>query len=111
MAKRPRKNNNRREDSRLQFRINGFIRVPDIRLVGDNLDQISEVAGKEVPPGIYPTRQAQQWANKMELDLVEISPKADPPVCKIIGYQKFLYDKKKKEKEKRIVDFFRCSLN
>jgi len=99
LAKRPRKNNNRREDSRLQFRINGFIRVPDIRLVGDNLDQISEVAGKEVPPGIYPTRQAQQWANKMELDLVEISPKADPPVCKIIGYQKFLYDKKKKEKE------------
>ncbi|MFT4758143.1 MAG: translation initiation factor IF-3 [Paraglaciecola sp.] len=99
LAKRPRKNHNRREDSRLQFRINGFIRVPDIRLVGDNLDQITEVAGQEIAPGIYPTRQAQQWANKMELDLVEISPKADPPVCKIIGYQKFLYDKKKKEKE------------
>lgn len=99
MAKRPRKNHNKRDDSRLQFRINGFIRVPEIRLVGDNLNEVSEVAGKEVAPGIYSTRQAQQWANKMELDLVEISPKAAPPVCKIIGYQKFLYDKKKKEKE------------
>ena len=73
--------------------------MPEIRLVGDNLGEVSEVAGKEVGPGIYQTRLVQQWANKMELDLVEISPKADPPVCKIIGYQKFLYDKKKKEKE------------
>ena len=99
LAKRPRKTNTKRDDSRLQFRINGFIRVPEVRLVGDNLDDVSEAAGKEITPGVYPTRTVQQWANKMELDLVEISPNADPPVCKIIGYQKFLYDKKKKEKE------------
>lgn len=82
-----------------QFKINNYIRVPQIRLVGDNLDEISEVAGQKVEPGIYPTRDAQRWANALELDLVEISPKADPPVCRIINYKKFLYIKKKKEKE------------
>lgn len=80
-------------------RINDLIRVPEIRLVGDNLEKISEVAGKKVEPGIYNTHLARDWAFEMELDLVEISPKAVPPVCKIIDYKKFLYDKKKKEKE------------
>lgn len=46
-----------------------------------------------------PTPQALKLADEMELDLVEISPKADPPVCKIIDYQKFLYQQKKKQKE------------
>jgi translation initiation factor IF-3 len=82
-----------------QFRINLLIRVPEIRLVGDNLDEVSEVAGRKIEPNIYPTREVQQWADAMELDLVEISPKAEPPVCKIIDYKKFLYNKKKKEKE------------
>ncbi|MEM6722903.1 MAG: translation initiation factor IF-3, partial [Bacteroidota bacterium] len=71
----------------------------EIRLVGDNFDQISKVAGKELKPGIIPTKVALRYANDLELDLVEISPKADPPVCKIIDYKKFLYEKKKREKE------------
>jgi len=57
--------------------------------VGDNIEN----------PGIYPVREALKIADDMELDLVEISPKADPPVCKIIDYSKFLYQQKKKQKE------------
>lgn len=71
-----------------EHRINHHIRVPQVRLVGDNVTQ-----------GIYPTQEAQKMAQAQELDLVEISPQADPPVCRIIDYNKFLYDKKKKEKE------------
>lgn len=84
---------------KFSLRINNQIRVPKIRLVGDNLAEVGEVAGKEITPDIYYTSKAQQWAEAMDLDLVEISPNADPPVCKIIDYKKFLYDKKKKEKE------------
>lgn len=98
MAKRTRRRPVRK-DMTPQHRINGFIRVPEIRLVGENLEEISEVAGTTVTPDIYPTRKVQQWANALELDLVEISPKAVPPVCRIIDYKKFLYQKKKKEKE------------
>lgn len=71
-----------------EHRINQFIRVPQVRLVGDNVEQ-----------GIYSTQEALKMAQDMELDLVEISPKVDPPVCRITDYNKFLYDKKKKEKE------------
>ena len=63
--------------------------MPQVRLVGDNIEN----------PGIYPLREALKIADEMELDLVEISPKADPPVCKIIDYSKFLYHQKKKQKE------------
>jgi translation initiation factor IF-3 len=49
--------------------------------------------------GVYSTQDALKMAQQLELDLVEISPQADPPVCKIIDYNKFLYDKKRKEKE------------
>ena len=79
--------------------MNRQIRIPEVRLVGDNLDKVSEVAGHEVESGVYDTRQLMRWAEAMELDLVEISPKANPPVVRIIDYNKFLYDKKKKEKE------------
>lgn len=48
--------------------------------------------------GIYPTSKALSIAQEKELDLVEISPNAKPPVCKVIDYKKFLYDKKKREK-------------
>ncbi len=82
-----------------QHRINNYIRVPEIRLVGDNLAEIGEAVGRTIESGVYPTRQVQSWAQKVELDLVEISPKAKPPVCRIIDYKKFLYQKKKKEKE------------
>lgn len=71
-----------------EHRINQFIRVPQVRLVGDN-----------VQVGVYSTQDALKMAQEQQLDLVEISPTADPPVCKIIDYNKFLYDKKKKEKE------------
>ncbi len=58
------------------------------------------VVGENVPEqGIYPLAEALKMAVEQELDLVEISPNADPPVCKIIDYQKFLYQQKKKAKE------------
>ena len=59
-----------------------------VRLVGDNVDV-----------NIYSLRDAQRVAELQELDLVEISPKATPPVCRIIDYRKFLYEQKKKQKE------------
>ena len=68
--------------------INEHIRAREVRLVGDN-----------VTPGIYPIQEARQIAEDLELDLVEISAQADPPVCKILDYQKFLYQQKKKAKE------------
>ena len=56
--------------------------------------------GENVPQqGVYPLAEALKMAVEQELDLVEISPNADPPVCKIIDYQKFLYQQKKKAKE------------
>jgi translation initiation factor IF-3 len=95
------KNRFKRRDIQPEHRINDNIRIVEVRLVGNNFDIISDLAGKKLEPGIYPTRQAKEWANKMDLDLVEISPKAKPPVCKIIDYKKFLYEKKKKEKEQK----------
>ena len=71
-----------------EHRINDKIRVAQVRLVGDN-----------VTVGVYPTEEAKRIAQQQELDLVEISPNADPPVCKVIDYKKFLYEKKRKEKE------------
>ena len=98
MAKRFKKDY-RRKDTGPQFRINHLIRVPQVRLVGDNLAEIGEIIGRPIEPDVYTTREAQDWANKMDLDLVEISPNANPPVCRIIDYKKFLYQKKKKEKD------------
>ncbi|MCQ2203886.1 MAG: translation initiation factor IF-3 [Bacteroidales bacterium] len=69
--------------------MNNRIRVPKVRLVGDNIEN----------PGVYPTAEALKMADDMDLDLVEISPNAEPPVCRIIDYQKFLYQQKKKQKE------------
>ena len=59
-----------------------------MRLVGDNVEQ-----------GIYSIRDALKIAEEQGVDLVEISPNADPPVCKVIDYSKFLYALKKKQKE------------
>ena len=72
-----------------QHRLNHKIRVPQVRLVGDNIPE----------PGIFVLRDALKLAEELELDLVEISPKAEPPVCKITNYSKFLYQQKKKQKE------------
>lgn len=101
MAKRrgPRSRNRREDDTKFKFRINEQIRIPEIRLVGENMDEISEAAGQKIEAGVYNTRKVLDWSNRMELDLVEISPKAKPPVVRIINYNKFLYEKKKKEKE------------
>lgn len=99
MAKRVKRDNRRDSRKDEEYRINDKIRIPEVRLVGDNLDSVSEVAGKTVESGIYPTRVLMQWADSLELDLVEISPNAKPPVVRIIDYKKFLYDKKKREKE------------
>ncbi len=54
--------------------------------------------GDNVEVGVYPLAKARELAKEQELDLVEISPKAKPPVCKIIDYKKFLYEQKKREK-------------
>jgi len=77
-----------RKEQQQEHRTNHMIRVPEVRLVGENIE-----------PGVYATPDALKMAQEQELDLVEISPAAVPPVCKIIDYNKFLYDKKKKEKE------------
>src|SRR5699024_1052257 len=69
-------------------RINAHIRVPEVRLVGDNVEM-----------GVYPTAEARREAEEQELDLVEISPNANAPVCKVIDYNKFIYEQKKKQKE------------
>ncbi len=84
---------------KFSYRINGKITAHKIRLVGENFNEISEVAGKTVESGVFNTREAIEWAEALGLDLVEISPKAVPPVAKIQDYNKFLYLKKKKEKE------------
>ena len=99
MAKRYSRRNDT-SNNKFNFRVNEQIRVPEIRLVGDNLDEIANIIGQNIEPGtVYPTRRAKEWAEEAELDLVEISPNASPPVVKIIDYNKFLYEKKKKEKE------------
>jgi translation initiation factor IF-3 len=70
-------------------RMNYNITALKVRVVGDNVEN----------PGVFSTTEAIKMAEAMELDLVEISPNADPPVCKIIDYQKFIYQQKKKAKE------------
>lgn len=90
----------RKEDKlQAQFRVNDQIRIPEVRLVGDNLEEISEAIGQKIETGIYPTRRLRDYAYQVDLDLVEISPKANPPVVRIINFKKFLYEKKKKQKE------------
>ncbi|HBN04700.1 MAG TPA: translation initiation factor IF-3, partial [Bacteroidales bacterium] len=71
-----------------QHKINDNITAPVVRVVGENIE-----------PGIFNIKEAIKMADSLNLDLVEISPTANPPVCKIIDYQKFLYEQKKKQKE------------
>ena len=71
------------------MRINEDITAPRVRLVGDNVPE----------QGIISTSEALKKAEELGLDLVEITAKVDPPVCKIIDYQKYLYQQKKKAKE------------
>ena len=68
--------------------MNELIKAPVVRVVGEN-----------VQIGIYNIKEALRLAEEQDLDLVEISPSANPPVCKVVDYKKFLYEKKKKQKE------------
>jgi translation initiation factor IF-3 len=68
--------------------VNELIKAPVVRVVGEN-----------VQVGIYNIKDALRIAEELDLDLVEISPTANPPVCKVVDYKKFLYEKKKKQKE------------
>ena len=77
-----------------------MIRVPEVRLVGDNITDIADQLNIKIEPGqVHETRRVKGWAREVDLDLVEISPKAAPPVVKIIDYKKFLYQQKQREKE------------
>ncbi len=81
----PRPNRGRRE---ALHKINKFITAPEVRVIGDGLES-----------SIQTLPNALKLAEQMGLDLVEISPNAEPPVCKIVDYNKFLYEQKKKQKE------------
>ena len=71
-----------------QHRVNEMIHATQVRVVGDDIES-----------AVYPLREALAMADEMGMDLVEISPNANPPVCRIIDYSKFLYQLKKKQKE------------
>ena len=71
-----------------EHRLNNEITAPEVRVIGEDIE-----------PGIYPVAEALKMAIAKEVDLVEISPNAVPPVCRLIDYKKFLYEQKKKAKE------------
>lgn len=78
------------KNNKEQHAINEKIRAREVRLVGDN-----------VTPGVYPIAEALAIADNLELDLIEISPNAAPPVCRVLDYQKFLYQQRKRLKEQK----------
>ena len=89
-------NQNRKPDPRFapkkdenELPINSEITAPQVRLVGDNIPE----------QGVYPLSKALALADQLELDLVQITDKSDPPVCKILDYQKYLYQHRKRAKE------------
>lgn len=88
-----------REQKKAEHRINELIRVPQVRVAADNLELVSEAIGRTIQPDIYAIYQVREWAEAVQMDVVEIAPNAVPPVVKIIDYNKFLYQKKKREKE------------
>ncbi|MFA9214563.1 MAG: translation initiation factor IF-3, partial [Candidatus Methylacidiphilales bacterium] len=71
-----------------EFNINMQIRAKEVRLIAEGIE-----------PGVYSIQRALEIADEQELDLVEISPNAEPPVCKVIDYKKFLFERRKKAKE------------
>jgi translation initiation factor IF-3 len=80
-----------KNDLKGQYRINEQIRAKEVRIVGDD----------DIEPKVYSIFEAVKMAQERELDLVEISPNAQPPVCRIIDYSKFLYQQKKRAKEQK----------
>jgi len=81
----------KRNEQSSKYLVNEKIRARVVRVVGDNLEK----------SGVMSIEEARKIADDLELDLVLISDKADPPVCRVIDYQKFLYQQKKKQKEIR----------
>jgi translation initiation factor IF-3 len=77
--------------SAINYRVNEAIRVPQVRLIGPNGENV----------GVISTDEAQQMARDAELDLVEVAPNSDPPVCRVMDFGKFIYERSKKEREAR----------
>ena len=77
--------------SATQFRVNDTIKVPEVRLIGPTGENV----------GVVPIREALRIAREAELDLVEVAPAAKPPVCRVMDFGKFLYERTKKEREAR----------
>ncbi len=73
------------------YRVNELIRSPEVRLIGPDGDNI----------GVISVKEALRIAQEAELDLVEVAPNAEPPVCRVMDYGKFLYERTKKEREAR----------
>lgn len=80
----------RKNDDEPNYAINDEITSEEVRVVGDNVEQ-----------GVYPLSKALAMAESMELDLIQITSNATPPVCRIYDYQKFLYQQKKHQKEQK----------
>ena len=78
----------KKDNLKSQYRVNEQIRVREVRIVGDDIEST-----------VMDTRQALQLAEQKGVDLVEISPNATPPVCRLIDYSKFIYQQKKRQKE------------
>ena len=78
----------KKDDKKQQYRVNEQIRVREVRIVGDGIEST-----------VMPTLKAIQMAEQRGVDLVEISPNAEPPVCRLIDYSKFIYQQKKKQEE------------
>lgn len=89
MAKPVARNYRRDRKPEPQHNVNERIRAAKVRVVGENVEN----------QGVYSLAEALKIADNLDLDLVEISPNADPPVCRVVDYQKFLYQQKKKQKE------------
>lgn len=79
---------NKNDKIKQQYRVNEQIRVREVRIVGDDIEG-----------GVMQTRDALRLAQQQGVDLVEISPNAEPPVCRLIDYSKFIYQQKKRQKE------------
>jgi translation initiation factor IF-3 len=77
-------------DLKYKYKINQYIRAKEVRVVGENIES-----------DVYPIEKARAMAEELELDLVEISPNTVPPICRIVDFQKFLYQLKKKQKEQK----------
>ena len=82
--------NKKYEQPTTKHKINRYITAHEVRLIGDNIDDTGSV---------YKISDAQRLANTLGLDLVEVSPNANPPIAKIVDYSKFLYSEEKKKKD------------